>query len=324
MIIHFASSDGQIWNKDQLIVNVMYQIQQKYSQIIVSALGEGPCAQDVGLYDILDLVCSTTGYACENIMIRTCNLIERHPRYQIQIDPQTVYLLEARQFHIDQHLKNWNHGLKHFGNFVGHGNYPRLLLASYLKNTYADKAVQTYHYTLGDYYHRPFVGIEDLLFHRQGWNVVDQALALLRSAPLTHDTINSYPILKPTTFNITKIYPDFFVEICCLSYFSGNTFYIDEKIWRPILMKTPFLVQGPKHFLTRLRHLGFRTFDAWWNEGYSEDSTEDQLTAITKIIDDIALWDQQTLKSVYCEMQEVLDHNYERMMTLTSAELDVF
>jgi hypothetical protein len=160
-----------------------------------------------------------------------------------------------------------------------------------------------------------------MMFMGHSWTEVQSAIELLQAAPLTIDSIDQYPILNPTTLNITKVYPDFFVEIVNLTYWSGNTFYIDEKIWRPILMRTPFVVHGPQNFLPRLRALGFRTFDAWWDEGYSEDPSDYQLKEITNIIAQLAKKSVAELSAMYTDMQLVLEHNYQLLKRIQKQDL---
>jgi hypothetical protein len=119
----------------------------------------------------------------------------------------------------------------------------------------------------------------------------------------------SSPILFPSSLNIAKVYTNFFVEVVNLTYFTGNTFYVDEKIWRPIAMRTPFIVQGPKDTIRNLRKLGFKTFDQWWDEGYSEDIELCQNQGIKDVIKTLSLKTTHQLYKMYLEMQPILEHN---------------
>jgi hypothetical protein len=204
--------------------------------------------------------------------------------------------------------KKFDQNFKTIGHFVGHGNLHRLHIASYLYN-HAPSVLQTYHTKLGESYHSPFIGIDELLDKQYPWQVVEDALMLLKNSPIMLDKIEKYPILIPTTFNISKVYPEFFVEIVSCTYFTGNTFYIDEKIWRPIAMRTPFIVQGSQHFLNNLKKLGFKTFDKYWDEGYREDPAEYQSFAIVDIIQTLRQKTIKKLETMYQDMQSILDHN---------------
>ena len=317
-MIEFANSDSTIWNRDQLIIDLAVAMSQGQPRIDLGTHGEGPCARSLGLYDLLDNLCKRFQYPANQIYITTCNLAEQHPVYNIIIDPQVVYLKAAQRYTLPSSDKQI---VKHFGHFIGHGNLPRLYLGSYLHRHYAEQTVQTYHTTVTTDYHRPFIGIEDMMAAGHTWNEVANAVELLRAAPITIDSIDQYPILNPTTLNITKLYPDFFVEIVNLTYWSGNTFYIDEKIWRPMLMRTPFVVHGPQNFIKRLRALGFQTFDAWWDEGYSEDPPDCQLPAIAHIIDQLAARDLDTVRNMYAQMQPIVEHNYQLLKRIGKSDL---
>ena len=120
--------------------------------------------------------------------------------------------------------------------------------------------------------------------------------------------------------NISKMYHNFFVEIVVETYFTGSTFFPTEKTWRPILLKTPFIVQGPQDYLSNLKKLGFQTFDKWWDEGYSEDPADHQIVEIQKVIDTIGNWSESKIQKVYNDMKPVLDNNFECMQNLSSAD----
>ena len=114
------------------------------------------------------------------------------------------------------------------------------------------------------------------------------------------------------------------VEIVCETCYNGNTFFPTEKTWRPILLETPFIVQGPQWYLHRLRDLGFQTFDRWWDEGYTEDPANWQNTEIKKVIDSIGKLTIEQLQEMYTEMKPVLAHNKKRFMELTSKDFKIF
>jgi hypothetical protein len=319
-MIEFANSDSTIWNREQLIIDLAMAMHGRQPRIDVGTHGEGPCARSLGLYNLLDNMCQRFQYPPHQIYITTCNLAEWHDVYNIIVDPQMLYLVTAQRYNSIDSSKQIT---KHFGHFIGHGNYPRLYLGSHLYQHHAHRTTQTYHCSVTNSYHRPFIGLEDMMFFNDSWSKVRGAVDLLTAAPLTIDSIDKYPILNPTTLNITKVYPEFFVEVVNLTYWSGDTFYIDEKIWRPILMHTPFVVHGPQKFLSRLRALGFRTFDHWWDEGYSEDPPDHQLKEIVHLIDHIGSWSTAQLQNAYTDMQPVLEHNYQLMKKIQKHNLHV-
>jgi hypothetical protein len=173
-------------------------------------------------------------------------------------------------------------------------------------------------------YHRPFLGVEDMLFNDFDWNDFDHAVDLLKASPIKLDSIDQYPILNPATLNITKVYPNFFVEVASMTYITGTTFHTDEKIWRPMLMKTPFIIQGPQNYIKNLRALGFKTFSDYWDEGYSEDPPEYQAREITKIVDSLSKLSINDIQKMYNNMLPILEHNHQRVLSLTDKDFNDF
>lgn len=313
-MINIATNDSRICNRDQVIIDIVSAIQKNIS-VDLSSIGEGSCATSLGLYDLLDNICDRFAYPKSEISLITANLLESHPEYTIIKKPNLMYLEKTKNFKVNSE-KQFDDKFKHFGNFIGHGNLYRLQLAAHMYATHQSKTMQTYHCTVTDSYHRSHIGLEDLLFE-YGTDEFLPAVALLLAGPLTLDSIDSYPILMPETLNITKAYPNFFVELVNITYFSGTTFYVDEKIWRPMLMKTPFMIQGSQNFILNLQRLGFKTFSNWWDEGYSEDPANCQVSCMLDNVKQLSTLTVDQLKDMYIEMLPTLEHNYNRLMTIT-------
>ena len=311
MKINIECNDQYIINKEELIVNLI-KLMISDEPINITLNGEGPCAASLGLYSLLDNLKEQFNYT-KKIQIETANLVEKHETYQIIKTPALTYLNSAKRITTPCDKKK---SLKHFGIFIGHSNKHRLKLSSYIHAKHNKKSIQSYHTNVKDPYHRRFIGFEDLLFNNDSNEDIKNAFSLIQKSPITLDSINQYPILQPTTYNLTKIYPKFFVEIVALSFNSGQAFHLDEKIWRPIIMKTPFIVQGPIGYLDNLKKLGFKTFSNWWPEGYSSDHAEAQAESIKFVINDLSKMSVQDLHLIYKDMLPILDHNYNHLMNL--------
>jgi hypothetical protein len=148
---------------------------------------------------------------------------------------------------------------------------------------------------------------------------------LLAATPIKFDNITQYPVdgrkVEMPSLNLASKYADFFVEIVCETYTVGTTFFPTEKIWRPIMCKTPFIVQGPSEFLANLKVLGIKTFDKWWDESYDYQVGKTKIESIIKIIDFLSLKTVQELKIMYNEMLPILEHNYNVLMNLTPDQM---
>jgi hypothetical protein len=322
-IIKVWTIDGTICYKEQVILDILQCITNKEA-IKLDLMGEGPCLTEIELYKLLDDICSRFNYPKQSITILTANLLETHPDYRI-IKKHQLYELLATQSYVDlvpDSTKIFDLNFKHFGHFIGHSNVYRLQLASYLYSNQKDKILQTYHCCPTDWYHRKHLGIEDLLFNGCSQEEFKWAQQLISNSPITIDTIDSYPILVPANLNITKVYPGFFIELVNLTFFTGKVFYIDEKVWRPILMKTPFMIQGPADTIRNFKKLGFKTFSDWWDEGYSEDPANCQVPSMIENIKRLSQLSLTELQLMYNDMLPTLEHNYNRMMELTGEDFD--
>lgn len=312
--ITIENNDNKIWHRDQILLDLLQAALQNDS-INISLNGEGPCAESLGVYSILDDICRRTGLEKRKITISTCNLLEHHDLYRIKILKPTKHIAELQKLLRCTPLPE-KHMIKHFGHFVGHSSRFRLVIAAYLFQNHRDKSLQTFHSTPTNELHREFISLEDIWFHKYEIEHINNAIELLQHVPFRYDPVGDGPILHMKMYGILGAYRDIFVDIVCNTYVTGSTFYMDEKIWRPIITKTPFIVHGSRNFIKNFRKLGFQTFDKWWDEGYSEDDADCQVRAILDIINQLSRYSLSELENLYQEMMPVLEHNYNVFMSM--------
>jgi hypothetical protein len=324
-MIKLETTEGRIVDRDRVIIEIIQAVQSKPAVIQIDLNGEGPCCQRNGIYDLLDNICGVFNYPKQQIEIHTANFIERHHDYVIVKHHQNYELRNAQNKYttgVDS-VKKFDQDFQHFGHFIGHSNKERLHLASYLQANHRAHTLQSYHCDVSNSYHRSFIGIEDMMCDI---NIPKQHLVwafdLITHGPLKLDPINVDYIGPDLTYNITDYYPGFFLELVSLTFNKGNTFYIDEKIWRPMLMRTPFMVQGPANLIVNLRKLEFQTFDKWWDEGYSEDPNDCQVPAMIENIQRLSKLSLTELESMYNDMTSVLDHNLHRLLELKESDFN--
>jgi hypothetical protein len=102
-----------------------------------------------------------------------------------------------------------------------------------------------------------------------------------------------------------------FVYVVTETCYWERKLHLTEKIFKPIVSRMPFVLVGCAHNLAYLRSYGFKTFDRWIDETYDtiEDPIE-RMHAIGSVLLDISNRSLDDLQEMLCEMQEVLDHNY--------------
>lgn len=315
--------DEKIWNLEYKAIEIIQQL-QTHGTVEIQMDSEGSDCNTLGLYRLLDTICDSFDIDPSRITIHTCNQLEQHAYYKIIKHPP-LYILSGQAFARKHSFseKNWN-DLRHFGMFIGRSSWQRLLLASNLWKKYKDISKITYHYDSNIDYHRLHLSFDELCYQIGSNAAVDFAGDFIKQLPVKDDEVDSYPILTPAHFSISKLYPNIFVEIVCETFLSGNSFYPTEKTWRPIICRTPFLTVGPKNFLANLRCLGFRTFGNWWDESYDQDADLDSgkvsIESIQKIIRDLSCKSVAELEGMHIDMQSTLDHNYLTFMNLKNQD----
>jgi len=75
----------------------------------------------------------------------------------------------------------------------------------------------------------------------------------------------------------------FQIQIVLETLFDTDKIYLTEKIFKPMVMKQPFILFAGPGSLKYLKRYGFKTFDSLWNEDY--DDIADSKTRYQKIIE---------------------------------------
>lgn len=320
-VVSVGSIDGRIWDPGIKAVEILQKLRQ-HEVVIIDLMNEAPALEHTELAAILDSI-SAAGVARHRIRIRTGNLIESFDRFMV--DRTATAMVELPDFQkLAPGLTHDKQITRHFGCLVGRANMMRLILASHLWCNYRDLSMITFHYRGRSDYHREHLGLEELLFHFGTQSTeYREAMELLDHAPIAAEPIEDFPILYPTnTLQPLRWYDGFFVDVICETFYTGQTFFLTEKFWRCVAAKTPFIIQGPQHMLARLHDLGFRTFGAWWDEGYSEDPGLHTITEIKRVLADLSRLSIQELQLMHHDMQDVLEHNFQRMLELRPQDFD--
>ena len=107
-----------------------------------------------------------------------------------------------------------------------------------------------------------------------------------------------------------------FVNIVTESLTNSESIFFSEKTFKPIYCAQPFILFGNPHSLRKLKEMGFQTFDKWWDESYDDefDFTR-RLEKIVDVMEEISEWSLEKCKEVTLEMDSVLIHNFETMIS---------
>jgi hypothetical protein len=329
--ITVVTSNNKIWNQEWVYADIAQAMACK-TPFVLDFISEAPDLDLLGIYNFLAVKAQEFEFDLSKITVLTANALEQHSQIKIVYLPPIHLLDHAREYIADVPK---HPDLKHFGIFIGRSNAQRLHLATYLDRYCKDQTIMSYHLNFIDDFHINNIGLEDLIKHygiqdvRDECNFMHRCPVRLRpDAPVVIDkslSLNpSQQLLLNDQEYFAQTYQDFFIEIVCESFFTGRSFFPTEKIFRPIMLKTPFIVQGPQNFLQNLKILGFQTFSKWWDEGYAEDPDGQQLVEIKKIIDTLSAKSSAELYKMYTDMTDILEHNYQVAMSLTTKDFKNF
>ena len=88
---------------------------------------------------------------------------------------------------------------------------------------------------------------------------------------------------------------------------SNDEIFMTEKIWKPILAEHVFIVHGNHLYLQKLRELGFKTFNNYFDESY--DLEPDKNIRIDKIVSLISNLKNTDWQDLYLQTKGLRQHN---------------
>ncbi len=107
-----------------------------------------------------------------------------------------------------------------------------------------------------------------------------------------------------------------FLNIVTESLIDDRSIFYSEKIYKPIYCAQPFVLIGNPFSLKKLKELGFKTFDKWWDESYdNEKNFTKRFEKIVDTLEEISSWDIDKRYQVTQEMEETLKHNFNIMIS---------
>lgn len=93
-----------------------------------------------------------------------------------------------------------------------------------------------------------------------------------------------------------------------------HSFHPTEKVWKPIIMKHPFIMLASRHFLRHLRAIGFKTFESLINQSY--DDIQDNRQRTEAVIDLVSGFTFNQAKDFYFKSRDICEHNHAHFLNL--------
>jgi hypothetical protein len=117
---------------------------------------------------------------------------------------------------------------------------------------------------------------------------------------------NQSMILNP----LTELMESFVFVVTETCYWQHKT-HLTEKIFKPIVLRMPFILLGCANNLEYLRSYGFRTFGDFWDESYDQELDPiKRMQMVTEILSKLNQLSAIEQKQMLLDMQPILEHNY--------------
>jgi hypothetical protein len=110
-------------------------------------------------------------------------------------------------------------------------------------------------------------------------------------------------------------YSNCYFEICFETFIHGEYKSLTEKVFKPLVNYSPFLLVAYPGALKLLRELGFKTFSPYINESYDEiEDTNLRLQALYAEITRLCSMTKEELHAWYWGMKDILIHNHNHLL----------
>ena len=313
-MITVLTSHEHIWDSDKLTADIIYEYQTRGS-VHIDLNNEGPCADTIGLYCLLDYVCSKFNIDPAVIKITTVNFEEQHSTYTIEKKSQHWIQTTINSWKQLNQLPAKNFS-KLFGCLYNVPSWDRLCLLSYIDRNSKHKNQLHCNGTWEANRYNTYY-LNTLIDHAP--NELSNIVSYLQNAKpksALADIAFNKPITATQMMSVYPIYQHFLVDVVAETYNSGLSFFITEKTIRPMLALTPFVIQGPQGFLSTLKSdYNIKSFDQWWDEDYDNYQGYERIQKIYKVIDYIDSLTVEQQQKMYNEMMPILNHNFQQILT---------
>ena len=200
-----------------------------------------------------------------------------------------------------------------FGLFVGRGTNERLYAfwkAIHFKNSVITCNVEIDSITEHACDFTPFI-----CEHNEKWEQIKSVLPYRPSVDknLLSERDRNQTVRFANDRSWRNVYANINVEIVCETNTSLGTFFMTEKIFRPIYYGRLFLVIGSPEFESNLNQLGFDTFDDILDKTYD---TESSYIRVDKVFNSLQKFMQNPVD--YSSITDRLKNNQQRLIELAN------
>jgi len=141
---------------------------------------------------------------------------------------------------------------------------------------------------------------------------IESLITFLNSIPYTIDNTDIDDQGRIGQLIEHNHYERTFVSLVSESTSEDGVVYLSEKTFKPIAMGHPFIIVGSKGSLKKLKEIGYKTFERWFDESYDTmESYSDRIDCIMQILHEYKAKKNEQLIIIRKEMSKVIQHNFE-------------
>ena len=140
---------------------------------------------------------------------------------------------------------------------------------------------------------------------------------------VTYGNWQDYPMVDQEL--LEAAYKNSFCTVVTETLYNKQYANFSEKTIDPMANYRPFVLAAPPFTLRLMKQLGFKTFDAWWDESYDrEQDDKKRIRKLKNTLDFIASMSYNDKQLVLVEMEEVLQHNRLHIKNLEKVFYDIY
>lgn len=118
-----------------------------------------------------------------------------------------------------------------------------------------------------------------------------------------------------------KPYNDTACSIVSETNDTNDEIFMTEKIWKAIIAQHVFVVHGNYLYLQKLKEMGFKTFNAFLDEGYDLEMDKDK--RVVKIVDTCRSLLSKNWQDIYLQTKALRQHNYDHFFNKEKLSLEI-
>lgn len=320
--------------EDILDIDVINDIKNKKCKLVILHGDDGNYGEYVPFYsqdntfENINNLCVKSNFEKESVIFISQNLIAND-----FVQKQNYnFICESFRIASETHVSNIQNLLDNHNNvsqnniieklFLTYNkktkNYRIYLLDKLIKNNLISNSIYSFYEPEDDTYNWQLESLNNLLSYKLKKTIsLNNFLEILNqySKKIEDKDMESFNGDYHGQFVQIDDYKKTFLSLVSESNVGNNTIYFSEKTFKPILAKHPFILLSSPNSLKKLKELGYKTFDKWWDESYDEAiDYVDRIDKIINVLNELSKKSLDYLEKMKEEIQEVVDFNLQHYL----------